>query len=33
MGLGRGTATKGHEGGSGGDRNALYLDCGGGYLG
>lgn len=26
-------ATKGHEGTSGGDRNALYLDCGGGYPG
>lgn len=33
MGPGRGTATKEHEGTSGGDRNALYLDCGGSYPG
>lgn len=26
-------ATKGHEGTSGGDRNALYLDCGDSYPG
>ena len=33
VGPGWGPATKGHEGTSGGDRNALYLDCGGSYPG